>query len=662
MKHEKLRVIQIHPFCAHYTVGLFEELSSRINVKLYFYSNGEWFWPKEHGTRSGKFNSESLWGFRIGRGRVIPSLIWKLLRQPADAIISSIDGRFTMPLAYAASRLKGTPFLLWTGIWSRIETPLHRFLFPLTRYFYRHADAVIVYGEHVKRYLVSEGVKAERVFVAPHSVDNSFYGRRVTSDEQCELRQNLGISSRQKVVLFLGRLEEVKGVEYLIRAFAAAPSDDAVLVIAGEGSQRAELEAMVRDKELADRVLFAGYVPIDRAVTFQSIAHVCVLPSISTPVVKELWGLVVNEAFNQGVPVVATDAVGAAAGGLLQDGVNGFVIPERNADRLSHAIAEILDDKELRGRLGANARAAISNWTHKRMTDVFVESVEYAIREKQTRAPSRAQSQLARDESRRVTCCPLCRSANLAREVGAFRKCVDCGLLFRDPMPALRDLDALYNSSWLSPHEHSNETGGTTPELAEAYAEQIIRSLHRRNLNGLKILEYGAGRGELLTALSKRGADVYALEPYGRDYLQQRGFQAFERIEDLAAGLTFDGIVTVDVVEHEFAAWEILRRFQHLLTDKGWLFISTPNPEGLNARLFGGQWREAKKPGHLLFFPPKTLERVLQTAGFVRARRLRWNIPYGNSLFTRVKDFVLSRLSLDGELRYLAFHEDGESR
>lgn len=645
-------LLVIHPFCTHYTAGLFEELARRMKVQFYFFSDGgEWYWSQEHGIRRGEFAHEYLKGIRIAGGRITPSLPWKLLTRRANAVVSSIDGRFALPMAYVAARLSGSAFLLWTGMWSRIDTPLHRLLFSLTRYFYRHADAVIVYGEHVKRYLAGEGVRPDRIFVAPHSVDNTLYRRRVSSEEKRGLRQQIGLSDQQRVILFLGRLEEVKGIEYLIRAFADVSPKDVVLLIAGDGSQRAYLEALSQENCLAGKVVFTGYVPVENAVVFHSIAHVCVLPSVTTPAVKELWGLVVNEAFNQGVPVIATDAVGAAAGGLVQDGVNGLVVPERDSERLGQALAEILTDDELRERLGANAKAAIADWTHERMADAFEQAVEYALR------GPRTAGNLSGCSERSVRC-PLCDRTEGLKGRGVFRKCGHCGLVFRHPMPTLQDLDALYNRSWEAPAKNSNETGGTTVDLAEVYASQLTKSLGRCDLRGLRILEYGAGRGEFLRALERRGAQVFALEPYGKEYLQQQGFPSFRAIEDLPEGVLFDGIVTIDVVEHEFAAWGVLRRLRPLLVHNGWLYVATPNPAGLNAKLTGERWREAQKPGHLLFFPPRTLERVLAEAGFARPQRLRWNVPYGTSLVTRLKDLMLSTLGLDGELRYLAFRLD----
>ena len=80
------------------------------------------------------------------------------------------------------------------------------------------------------------------------------------------------------------------------------------------------------------------------------MADVYVLPSITTRLFKEPWGLVVNEAFNQGVPVIATDAVGAAAGGLVENGVNGFVVPEGNSRAIEEKAEPYPDQFRLAGQ------------------------------------------------------------------------------------------------------------------------------------------------------------------------------------------------------------------------------------------------------------------------------------------------------------------------
>jgi len=373
-----LKVAFVTNICAHYRVKTFETLAHYHDVDYNFFSAGdEWYWQQQHGVKAGDFHYEYLPGIRLGRTRVTPTLSWKLWRRDYDVYIKCINGRFALPITYLVARLKRRPFILWTGIWMRLQTPFHRLAFPLTRYIYHHADAIVVYGEHVKRYLVSEGVSAERIFVAAHAVDNGTYNREVPEKEQTALRQKLGIALGQKVVLYLGRLEKVKGLPYLLKAFASLQRNDAVLVLAGTGSERSRLEQLAQEEGIADRVRFPGYVAPEETVPFYAIAWVYVLPSITLPEGKELWGLVVNEAFNQGVPVIATDAVGAATGGLVQNGVSGFVVPERSNAALAQALQRILDNPDLRERLGQNARQTIASWDNERMVMGFRQAIEY---------------------------------------------------------------------------------------------------------------------------------------------------------------------------------------------------------------------------------------------------------------------------------------------
>src|SRR6202043_3091477 len=93
-------------------------------------------------------------------------------------------------------------------------------------------------------------------------------------------------------------------------------------------------------------------------------ADVLVLPSIATRTFREPWGLVVNEAMNRGLPVIASDAVGAAAGGLVQDGRNGLVVPAGDARALAGAIHGLLDAPPLRIRLGEAGALDVRAYTH----------------------------------------------------------------------------------------------------------------------------------------------------------------------------------------------------------------------------------------------------------------------------------------------------------
>jgi glycosyltransferase involved in cell wall biosynthesis len=376
-----LKIAFITNICPHYRIRTFEVLSKKLPIEFFFFSAGkEWYWQRQHGVFSGDFNFQYLSGFSIGQTRISLGLPWKLLFNPYQAYIKCINGKFALPVTYLIARLKGKPFILWTGIWVKLQTFTHQLVFPLTRYIYQHSDAIVVYGDHVKRYLISEGVNPEKIFIAHHAVDNEFYNRMVSEDAKEILRKSLGIDGSNQVVLYLGRLEQNKGLRYLIEGFNKIKDNNkAVLVIAGRGDHELFLKELAKKLRIEKRVVFPGYVKISDAVKYYSIGTTLVLPSVSMPTGKETWGLVVNEAFNQGLPVIATDAVGAATGGLVENGVNGFIIPERDSDALARALVDLLDDAPLRTKMSENALSKITTWNNEKMVQGFYDAVEYVL-------------------------------------------------------------------------------------------------------------------------------------------------------------------------------------------------------------------------------------------------------------------------------------------
>lgn len=374
------RVALVTNFAPHYRIKVFEALARMCDLDCYFYSDGgEWYWQRAHGVRRGNFRCEYLPGFWLGRVRVAPRLLKVLLQGRHDVIIKCINDRFALPASYLAARLRGVPFVLWTGVWRRLTTPLQRLLFPLTRRLYRSADAIVAYGEHVREYLISEGVRPERIFIAAQAVDNTCYQTAVPESARQELRDALGITREQKVLLYVGRLEPIKGIEYLLDAFALG-GGDSVLVLCGSGNLEAALRRRAGRLGIMDRVRFAGYIPTEDTVRYYSMAWAVVLPSISTPGGRETWGLVANEAFNQGVPLIASEAVGAVAGGLVRHLETGLVTPERDVPALAAACDRILRDADLRHRLGGNARREIAAWTPMRMAEGFRDAAGFALR------------------------------------------------------------------------------------------------------------------------------------------------------------------------------------------------------------------------------------------------------------------------------------------
>ena len=272
------------------------------------------------------------------------------------AVVCGLGGRLALPGAYLAARRARIPFVLWTSIWAHPRTLAHGLSWIPTRHLYRAADAVVTYGPHVTRY-VERYRSRGAVFEAPQAVDPAQFARPVPDEEIAAARTRAGARPDQVLVLFVGRLVREKGVETLAHAWRQAElGEEAVLATAGEGP-------------LTPPGTRLGLVERAELPALYAAADALVLPSIRTRTFTEPWGLVTNEAMHQGTPVIATDAVGAAAGGLVRDGRNGLVARASDRHALAARIRSIVRNPELRARLGAAAREDVRAYTPEAWAD-----------------------------------------------------------------------------------------------------------------------------------------------------------------------------------------------------------------------------------------------------------------------------------------------------
>ena len=263
------------------------------------------------------------------------------------AVIAGISGRVALPAAYLGAHRAGVPFVLWATIWAHPRTPAHALSYLPMRAIYRGADAIATYGPHVSAYVRAKGAHGP-VFEAPQSVDDAFWAAPAEPQKRAQFQ-----------ALFAGRLSREKGLCVLLRAWplAGLVAPPAALVLVGDGPIRARAVA-------AGAAHVEGPLPPERLRNFYAGSDVVVVPSVPTRDFQEPWGLVVNEAFDQGVPVIATDAVGASAGGLVQHERTGLIVPAGDERALADALRRLHGDPALRARLGANAREAVRAYSH----------------------------------------------------------------------------------------------------------------------------------------------------------------------------------------------------------------------------------------------------------------------------------------------------------
>ena len=259
------------------------------------------------------------------------------------AVVAGLSGRIAPAAAWLGARRGRVPFVLWATLWAHP----HRFSFRVVRRMYRDADAIATYGPHVSAYVRANGARGP-VFEAPQAVDSEFW----------EASANAPIRQSSYQAVFVGRESGEKGSAVLIQAWRASGlrASAAALVLVGGGRFRAPSPA-------TGAVLSAGPQTPEEVRNWLAGSDVLVVPSIPTRDFREPWGLVVNEAFHQGVPVIASDSVGAVAGGLVQHERNGLVVPAGDAGALARALRRLHDHGGLRARLGAQARRDVAPYT-----------------------------------------------------------------------------------------------------------------------------------------------------------------------------------------------------------------------------------------------------------------------------------------------------------
>jgi len=243
-----------------------------------------------------------------------------------------------------------------------ISTPLNRNL--TTQLLYRRlVDMVVVTGgERTKCGLIErDGLAAERVAAFPIGLDVQYF-RPAPPDH--DLRQELGLANGQLLVGLISYLRTYKGHEYFIDAAGqiASKREDVTFIIVGEGPEEQTIRRLIEQRQLTSRIRMLGFRD-DLLNIFRSL-DVFAIPSVEGDTIPQ----VLMQALAMGVPVVST-TVGSIPDVVIE-GETGFVVPPRNSTELAEKITILLDNSELRRRMGANGRALVeSSYSIEKMLD-----------------------------------------------------------------------------------------------------------------------------------------------------------------------------------------------------------------------------------------------------------------------------------------------------
>lgn len=228
------------------------------------------------------------------------------------------------------------------------------------------------------------GADTDKVTIVPAGVDTELFRPR----DRALVRAQLGLPGLDTpILLFVGRIERLKGIDTLLESAAIVSRTCAgrnlkVLIVGGGGQteeENAELRRVVnlhRELNLQDQVEFVGSKPQELLPLYYSAADITIMPSH-----YESFGMVAVESMASGTPVIASNVGGLSY--TVKDGETGFLVPEENHFALAEKVHELLKNPDLRDQLGAQAaeHALQYSWSNiaSQIADIYDELIhEYS--------------------------------------------------------------------------------------------------------------------------------------------------------------------------------------------------------------------------------------------------------------------------------------------
>ncbi|GAC1628282.1 MAG: hypothetical protein NVS9B13_25920 [Candidatus Acidiferrum sp.] len=305
--------------------------------------------------------------------------LWKLIRQGKFDAVFCFTGyiRASFWMAWLAAKLSRTAFIFGTDTHTLIardgrkwKATVKRVVWPML---FRLADHVVVPSSGTLDLMRSFGISDDHVSLTPNCVDNDWWITQSSQVHRDSVRNSWGANPATMVVLFCAKLQRWKRPLDLLRAFAKADLPDALLVFAGEGPSRKELEAEAVSHGIVDRVRFLGFVNQTQLPAIYTASDLMVLPSTYEP-----FGLVVNEAMLCGCPVVVSDRVGAARD-LVAPVSPEFIFPCGDLDAIAAILKKAVQQPWLLASLRRAVVTRMNSWSTVQNIDATVEAIRSAV-------------------------------------------------------------------------------------------------------------------------------------------------------------------------------------------------------------------------------------------------------------------------------------------
>jgi glycosyltransferase involved in cell wall biosynthesis len=331
---DRPNVLWVTNQAAPYRIPVWEALAERVNLEVWLLESDrtlhrdrnnrgtDW----EVGDRHFRFSVRTIHSFAIQRGEARHYISGWIGRNPFRNVDAVLIGGWDSPAYWSIARKAARAGVRRIGFYeSHLLTQRNTsgFFAAARRWFFRSLDGIVVPGVAARNALLHDGISADRISVGFNAVDV----HRIHDDTRLE-REHHPRTDENLRLLVVSQLIERKNVAEAIRALKEPGLESARLTIVGTGPLRGQLDALIAELGLNERVDMLGYV------------HGAEMPKIFAqhdalihPAIEEVWGLVVNEALAAGLRVVVSDRCGIAPSVRHMKGVTVI-----STDR--HSIAE----------------------------------------------------------------------------------------------------------------------------------------------------------------------------------------------------------------------------------------------------------------------------------------------------------------------------------
>lgn len=226
------------------------------------------------------------------------------------------------------------------------------------------ADCIIATSEHTKMNLIKQGVDESIIVSIPNGTDGF---KRYSKEKIDEIKRKYNINN-EKTIGYVARLVELKGHKNLFDAVKIINDNSNIefkCLIAGDGDYKEELLKYVEEFKIADKVDFVGFVK--DVEEFLNIIDI----QVNCSYLSETTNLALIEGMSIGIPSVATNIGGTPD--MITDGVNGYVVPIQDPDKLAEKLIDIIHDDELYNKLSVNSEKIFEE---RYTSDKFAKSIE----------------------------------------------------------------------------------------------------------------------------------------------------------------------------------------------------------------------------------------------------------------------------------------------